>query len=151
MVPIGDDIIRAPYGNNLNIRSFKVIDQILPVPFPLASTDLDENRGWLPIDTLSSFPGHLYDIRRHSRFRAHHDSGSGWSEEIEYDARLIGRSVWNTQWLLVIPGASLYYDPVEGLDRFVNGQVIHGEDGERDGNGVTDIKLIFETYSYEGN
>jgi hypothetical protein len=51
--------------------------------------------------------------------------------------RLIGRSVWNSQWKLVIPADSLLADPKEGLTRFIQT--------------VTDIKLQFTTYSYSGN
>jgi hypothetical protein len=51
--------------------------------------------------------------------------------------RLVGRSVWNTQWKLVIPGHTLLNDPNEGLDRFIRT--------------VSDIKLHFVTYSYSGN
>jgi len=53
------------------------------------------------------------------------------------NTRLIGRSVWNTRWKLVIPGYKLLHDPNEGLDRFVNT--------------VKDIKLHYVTYSYSGN
>ena len=51
--------------------------------------------------------------------------------------RLVGRSVWNSQWKLVIPGCNLLNDPKEGLDRFIQT--------------VTDVKLHFVTYSYSGN
>jgi hypothetical protein len=51
--------------------------------------------------------------------------------------RLIGRSVWNSKWKLVIPGKTLLDDPEEGLDLFINT--------------VEDIRIHFETYSYSGN
>lgn len=51
--------------------------------------------------------------------------------------RLVGRSVWNSQWKLVIPGRTLLNNPKEGLERFIRT--------------VTDIKLNFTTYSYAGN
>jgi hypothetical protein len=51
--------------------------------------------------------------------------------------RLIGRSVWNSQWKLVIPGRTLLADPDEGLERFIRS--------------VKDVKLHFVTYSYSGN
>ena len=51
--------------------------------------------------------------------------------------RLVGRSVWNTKWKLIIPGKTLLNDPNEGLERFINN--------------VSDIKIHFETYSYSGN
>ena len=51
--------------------------------------------------------------------------------------RLVGRSVWNTGWKLVIPGRTLLNDPNQGLDRFIQT--------------VKDINIHFVTYSYSGN
>ena len=51
--------------------------------------------------------------------------------------RLIGRSVWNSHWKLVIPGHTLLNDPDEGLERLIQT--------------VRDIRLNFVTYSYSGN
>jgi hypothetical protein len=51
--------------------------------------------------------------------------------------RLIGRSVWNSQWKIVIPGQALLNNPDEGLERFIRT--------------VRDIQLHFVTYSYSGN
>ena len=65
------------------------------------------------------------------------------------DSRLIGRSVWNTRWLLVIPGGTMLFDPEEGLETFINGEPLAG--GDRDGNGVEDITFFFQTYAYSGN
>ena len=56
--------------------------------------------------------------------------------ELETDTRLIGRSVWNTQWILVIPGTTLLADPEMGLDRFIQD--------------VDDIYIYFQTYAYAG-
>ena len=70
------------------------------------------------------------------------------------DSRLIGRSVWNTRWVLIIPGGTLNSDRDEGLERLVNGSLLAGEvapNGLRDGNGITDIRLFFQTYSFSGN
>jgi hypothetical protein len=64
--------------------------------------------------------------------------------EATSDTRLVGRSVWNKRWLLIIPGRLLYNDPTEALDRFLYGPL-------GDGNGVSDIKLYFQTYGYSGN
>jgi hypothetical protein len=50
---------------------------------------------------------------------------------------LIGRSVWNSQWKLVIPGQTLLNNPSEGLDRFIQS--------------VKDVKLHIVSYSYSGN
>ena len=52
---------------------------------------------------------------------------------------------------MIIPGGTLLYDGEEGLDQLISGQLIPGGDGERDGNGISDIKLFFQTYGYSGN
>jgi len=62
---------------------------------------------------------------------------------------LIGRSVWNTRWLLIIPAGTLHTDRNEGIQRFIHGAL--RQDGTRDGNGVSDIKIFFQTYAYSGN
>jgi hypothetical protein len=54
-----------------------------------------------------------------------------------FDSRLVGRSVWNTRWLLIIPGGTLLADGEEGLDEFTRN--------------VSDIKLFFNTLGYSGN
>ena len=47
--------------------------------------------------------------------------------------------------MLIIPGSTLNgTNPRDGLEQFINGKL-------RDGNGVTDIKLFFDAYSYSGN
>jgi hypothetical protein len=68
-----------------------------------------------------------------------------------FDSRLVGRSVWNTRWLLIIPGRSLLADPDEGLERFIHGPEVIGGNGDRTENGISDIKLFFHTYAYSGN
>ena len=59
------------------------------------------------------------------------------------NSRLVGRSVWNTRWVLIIPAGTLHNDRAQALDWFIGGQ--YGT------NGVSDIKLFFQTYSYAGN
>jgi hypothetical protein len=53
------------------------------------------------------------------------------------NTRLIGRSVWNSKWKIVIPAYTLLNDEQEGLNRFVAS--------------VKDIKLFLRTYSHSGN
>jgi hypothetical protein len=88
----------------------------------------------------------LYTIRKHQAFRPVSSDAIFHSTWYSYfmmspsqftNRRLIGRSVWNSKWKLVIPGRTLLNNPNEGLDRFIQT--------------VTDIKLHFVTYSYSGN
>jgi hypothetical protein len=134
LVPAGDDILRSPSGDGQSIRTFSIVDQKLPVPFPIGNTDLN-NPAWIPFnDSLSEDFG---GIRRFSSFRAYADSGGFKEDQATVDSRLIGRSVWNTRWLLIIPGGTFLNNPDEGLQTFINS--------------VSDIKIFFQTYAYSGN
>jgi len=145
LIPVGEDVVRADIGE---IRSWQVVEQSIPLPFQIGEYELANNFEWIPMN--DSVPSPLAEIRRYTRFRAYPDGGFN-PAEMTYDSRLIGRSVWNTRWLLIIPGHSLYLsDPWEGMERFLFGAPIPGGDGERTGNGVTDIKLFFKTYAYPG-
>ena len=132
-----EDVLRAPTFDDFRTRPWRVVDQALPVPFPIGSTDL-QDPAWIPMhDSLSDS---FATIRRFSAFRAYHDDGISEvivPEELQTDSRLIGRSVWNTRWLLIVPGAFMLADPDAGLDGFIDS--------------VTDIRVFFETYGYSGN
>jgi hypothetical protein len=146
LVPVGLDMMRAPTQGDPYVREWRILDQALPVPFPLGSGQLND-RSYIPIyDTLNE---DFAAIRRFGRFRAFHDSGSFNPSETVTDSRLIGRSVWNTRWLLIIPAGTLHNDRNEGIQRFIHGALRN--DGTRDGNGVSDIKIFFQTYAYSGN
>ncbi len=146
LIPVGLDVTRAPSQGNAFIREWRLVDQALPVPFPLNAGQLNDP-AYIPInDTLSE---DFAALRRFGRFRAFHDSGSFNPAETINDSRLIGRSVWNTRWLLIIPAGTLHTDRNEGIQRFINGAL--RPDGTRDGNGVSDIKIFFQTYAYSGN
>ena len=147
LVPVGADVLRTP-SDSFETRDWMVVDQVLPVPFPIGELDL-QDPDWIPRN--DSVGGSFAEIRRYSTFRAHHDAGFYNSEETTTDSRLIGRSVWNRKWLLIIPGANLLNDPDEGLDFFIDG--VPGQDLDGDGiddGGVSDIKLFFRTYAYWG-
>lgn len=145
LVPVGLDIMRAPDDVNLSTREFDVVDQAIPIPFPIGTSDLT-SPSWIPTDNLD---GPIGEIRRFGRFRAYHDDGFELGDFTK-DSRLVGRSVWNTKWLLIIPGGTFLNDPNTGLDTFISGQLIPGTQ-TRDGNGNTDIQFLFETYGYSGN
>ncbi|HKX61811.1 MAG TPA: hypothetical protein VJS65_08200, partial [Verrucomicrobiae bacterium] len=146
LIPVGLDVMRAPTQSGIYLREWRILDQALPVPFELTPGTIS-NPSYIP--SVDSLLEDLAAIRRFGRFRAFHDSGSFTPTETISDSRLIGRSVWNTRWLLIIPGGTLHTDRNEGIQRFINGAL--RPDGTRDGNGVTDIKLFFQTYAYSGN
>jgi hypothetical protein len=136
LIPIGNDTMSVPTSPDPNkVRVWKVVDQRIPDPIPSINSSLD-NGNFIPL--LDSLNGRLGDPRKFPMFRAYHDGPGGVDfEELVSDTRLIGRSVWNTGWLLIIPGRTLNSDPNVGLNQLVQQ--------------VSDIKLIFETYGYSGN
>ena len=149
LVPAGEDILRTPSYYPGDIRTWHVVDQKLPMPFPIVKAEMEGDANWIP--TVDTIFDELFQIRRHSDFRAYHDSGYLNESEMTFDSRLIGRSVWNTRWLLIIPGRNLLYDAEEGIERFIHGPEVIGGFGERTGHGISDIKLFFHTYAYSGN
>lgn len=143
LIPVGSDVMRSPAGNLSRTREWKIVEQSIPLPSLLGGT-VPSELDWTPVnDTLSES---FVDIRQYAPFRAYHDAGYNRSQ-VTYDSRLIGRSVWNTEWWLVIPAGFLSSDRTEGLQRLINGASVNGT---RDGNGIKDILMLFQTYSYQG-
>jgi hypothetical protein len=145
LVPVGVDAMRSPpLGDARGIRTWKVQDIAIPMPFNIGASDLSTMDIWTSTDTLTEVP---FAIRKHQAFRPVSSSsyftpdlytGNGTLQRSQFTSnRLVGRSVWNTQWKLVIPGKTLLNDPNEGLARFLET--------------VKDVKLHFVTYSYSGN
>jgi Arc/MetJ family transcription regulator len=141
LVPAGLDVQRSPTDSLGTLRSWRILDQALPVPYDLDVGRLSEP-DWIPL--IDEVAGGFAAIRKYASFRAYHDSGDVDSSQLCSTSRLVGRSVWNTQWLLIIPASTLHSDTDHALEWFIN-----GVDG--DGNGVKDIKILFQTYSYSGN
>lgn len=133
LIPVGSDVMAYPSDTNLGVRMWDVLDQKIPVPYPVSQSNLDDS-AWRPLDTLGGTEG---EIRKFSSFRAYHDSGYFNEDEMTFDSRLVGRSVWNTRWLLIIPGSTLNAEPDAGLDTFIQN--------------ISDIKLFFQTYGFSGN
>lgn len=146
LVPVGLDSMRSPpLGDASVIRTWKVDDVAVPLPFNIGGSAYSTPNPW---QTATSLQEPLFAIRKHQPFRPVSSSAifgtlvvywtGGELERSPYtNTRLLGRSVWNSKWKLVIPGRTLLADPQEGLDRFVRT--------------VKDIKLHFTTYSYSGN
>ncbi len=132
LVPVGMDVMFIPTSRNLETRIWNVVDQKIPPPFKTSAADLADPN-YIPV--VDSLDGTLGEIRRYSSFLAY--PGATDTSGVWKDMRLVGRSVWNTQWLMIIPGRALLSDPVAGLSTFVNG--------------VTDITITLETYGSSGN
>ncbi len=153
LIPVGADILRPVSAFDFAPRQFMIFDQKIPIPLPIGSTDLTDP-AWSPM--LDSLGGSPVEIRRYDALRAYHDSGFT-QDQLTYDSRSVGRSVWNTRWVLIIPGATLLSDAEEGLNRVIygrpmaNGPVTDPNGVPRDGAGISDIQMFFQTYAYSGN
>jgi hypothetical protein len=137
LIPCGSDrMLAPPLGDTNTLRSWTVHDQALPLPYNLGASAFNTTNFFNANGTLSEQP---WILRKHQAFRPVSDPAFFYSNiPAEYtNTRLIGRSVWNTQWKIVIPAYSLLSDEQEGLNRFVAS--------------VKDIQLFLRTYSNSGN
>ncbi len=142
LVPVGSDVMRVPSDGSL--RNFELLETTLPEPFPLATVDL-ERSDWKPFDELAGGSVAMLKRRLHPQVTALPTQGHADNEELAWD--LSGRSVWNTQWVLIIPESELrgLGGAIGGLDYFT-----FGPTGITPGVGVRDIRLIFDSYGYIG-
>jgi len=125
------------------LRTWKVDDIAIPLPFNIGGSGFSTKNFYQSADSLTE---PLFTTRKHQAFRPT-DSTAPFEADVYNttslqfsqftNRRLVGRSVWNSQWKLVIPGDTLLADPKEGLSRLIQT--------------LTDIKLYYTTYSYSGN
>ena len=137
LIPCGSDCMLAPpLGDTNTIRSWTVHDQALPLPYNLGASAFNSTQFFDANGTLSEQP---WILRKHQAFRPVSDPAFFYSSvPTEFtNTRLIGRSVWNTSWKIVIPAYTLLSDEQDGLNRFVAS--------------VSDIQLFLRTYSNSGN
>ena len=137
LIPVGaDKMLAPPLGDTGAERSWMVKDQALPLPYNLGATAFSSTQFFSADGTLSEQP---WIQRKHQAFRAVNDAAFFYGlQPAEFgSARLVGRSVWNTQWKIVIPAYGLLNDEQTALTRFAAS--------------VQDIKLFLRTYSHSGN
>ncbi len=132
LIPIGTDYLRVSNADRPVTRSWNVRDTRIPTPYTINQNQLTAP-GFIP--SLDGVDGRFGEIRRHGDFRMYHEDELDLADD-EQSTRLTGRSIWNSEWLLIIPGAGLFADPEMGLTKFTE----H----------VSDIKLNFKTYSHNG-
>jgi hypothetical protein len=131
-----DSMLAPPLGDTNTVRSWTVHDQALPLPYNLGASAFNSTNFFDANGSLSEQP---WILRKHQAFRPVSDPAFFYSSvPAEYtNTRLIGRSVWNSRWKIVIPAYTLLSDELDGLNRFVAS--------------VTDIQLFLRTYSNSGN
>ncbi|HZM04168.1 MAG TPA: hypothetical protein VFC44_14245 [Candidatus Saccharimonadales bacterium] len=145
LIPCGADSMRSPpLGDTSTIRTWNVDDVAIPLPFNIGASDFSSTPFYTSADSLSE---PLFAVRKQEAFRPVSTTAAfttsiygatGSLQPSQYtNQRLIGRSVWNSRWKLIIPGGNLLNDPNQGLARFINT--------------VKDVHLYFITYSYTGN
>jgi hypothetical protein len=137
LIPAGLDYMRVPVRSSSSeaaeIRAWDVVDQVLPIPYPFSDAQW-QSTDWSMMKDV--FSNEMCTQRRHPVVYA---SVSPSFEEsgMSYNARLIGRSVWNDGWWLIIPAAEILSDDDAARESFVDT--------------VKDIHLFFKTYSFSGN
>ena len=149
LIPIGDDRMRAPGLADGTVLSYRVVDQVVPLPYLVGSSHLDDP-DWLPL--FNGYTGGVdlaARIRKYPSFRAYFGAGGPTANHLD-SPRLVGRSAWNTRWLLIIPAGTLNANRDEALHTFINGKDAN-RDGTLDLSGVRDIRLGLKTYSHSGN
>jgi len=145
LIPVGLDSMRSPpLGDVSRVRTWSIDDVTIPLPFNIGGSGFSTQPLWQSSESLSE---PLFSIRKHQAFRAVSSpsvfsfdllGASGNLKTSQFtNSRLIGRSIWNSHWKLVIAGRTLLNNPDEGLERFIQT--------------IKDIKLHFVTYSYAGN
>jgi hypothetical protein len=137
LIPCGSDYMLAPpLGDTNTLRSWTVHDQALPLPYNLGASAFNTTNFFDVNGTLSEQP---WILRKHQAFRPVSDPAFFYSRiPTEFtNTRLVGRSVWNGRWKIVIPAYTLLENEQDALNRFVAS--------------VKDIQLFFRTYSNSGN
>ena len=140
LVPVGLDSMRSPpLGDASVIRTWDVQDLTVPLPFNIGASEHSTKKLYQSSDSLTE---DLFEVRKHQAFGAVPSADNFPTDGRLFPSfftnnRLVGRSVWNSKWKLVIPGRTLSNNPDQGLDVFIET--------------VKDIILNFETVSYAGN
>ncbi len=133
VIPAGVDSMRAPSLMDSNIvRSWKIEDQAIPLPFDVGGAFSSSN-----ILTGGLSLSEPFVLRKHQAFRAVSEDTDFTDAPQFTNSRLIGRSVWNSRWKIIIPGHTLHANPINGMKSFEAA--------------VKDILIHFSTYSYSGN
>ena len=113
LIPAGVDSMRSPpLGDVSVVRSWNVDDVAIPMPFNIGASEFSTKKLYQSGDSLSEA---LFSVRKHQAFRPVSTDAiftDTWysfyllSPSPFTNRRLIGRSVWNSKWKLVIPGRS---------------------------------------------
>lgn len=123
-------------GDKTGIRTWAVKDQALPLPINIGGSGYSALQLFSPQGTLNE---QIWIPRKHQAFCAVDTAAYFYSSmPAEFtNSPLVGRSVWNSGWKLVIPAYSLLNHEQTGLDNFLKS--------------VSDMGLFLRTDSNSGN
>lgn len=147
LLPVGADVMRAPTNQQgiAPVRVWNIIDQALPIPFSVGEQAYAQ-QDWQPWDTWSeSGTNGNSGLAGRRRLLPSITACDPVSGVCDVSNSLFNRSVWNTRWVLLIPGSSLANQgtPAEALQHF-----IYGPSGQ---GGVSDIQLRIDAVGYNFN
>lgn len=150
LMPIGQSILRentnaATVEENLP-RAWAVVDQWLPAP-PLVSvaSPAVQDRSYNPWVSLAGSGGnYLNAVKRFRETEAEVELG----QPLTFKTELAGRGVWNTRWLLVIPGRQWAGSSnlTEIREQLLT--LIYGPMQQENSEGMTDIRIIIQAYAH---
>ncbi len=139
LIPAGTSQMRVPAGAYpREVRDWDVVDQLMPMPSVITESVVEQD-GWLPWEGNFAGLNNFGRINKINPMEVFTDDTYVPGSLIS-SSELVGRTVWNTEWVLVIPGKVFNQDPAEGIRLFIHGQSGNG--------GVSDIKVLFDTYAY---
>jgi hypothetical protein len=135
LVPAGLDVLRYSDGAVPKTRAWNVVNQRIPAPFPINTSNLN-SAAYTP--SINGINGSFTDLVRLADLRAYPNNNGALTgvDPSSTDTQLFGRSAWNTRWVLFIPAATLGSDQSASMQRFVET--------------VTDIQLQLSTWSNSG-
>lgn len=143
VVPVGIDRMIYADSQEREYTGWQVKEKVLPLIFETSRAKV-EATNFSPVEDTQQ--GFVNAIKKFSTLRAYTSDAEAASNGWSGSTRLAGRSVWNDQWLLVIPGKLLLNDADEGLNR-----LIYGSPNASDSVALKDIKLLINSTSVSGN
>ena len=143
VVPVGIDRMIYADSKEREYTGWQVKEKVLPLIFETSRAKV-EATNFSPVEDTQQ--GFVNAIKKFSTLRAYTSDAEAASNGWSGSTRLAGRSVWNDQWLLVIPGKLLLNDADEGLNR-----LIYGSPDASDSVALKDIKLLINSTSVSGN
>ena len=152
LLPTGDSVLREktnrPRIEDELITPWAVVDQFLPPP-PLADIADFSRRAYNPWRSAAQAGGnYLNALKRQRDSEAQIELGQS-EAKTRFNNNLAGRSVWNTRWLLVIPGSQWTSSSEVSEIRAKLLQFIYGTTGDPSRHvGITDIRFIIRAYSH---